>query len=481
MAVVSVRPYIRVSTDEQAEEGFSIAAQREALAAYCRVQRWDIIDWYIEEGRSAKDTDRPELTRLRSDLRPGEIILVYRLDRLTRSVLDLYTLLAEWDRKQIGFRSATEVYDTTTAMGKLFLTLVAALAQWERENLGERVRFGMDEMVRAGKWHGGPVPYGYTYDKAASRLTPHPEQARVVQKIYRWYIEGLGTRAISIRLNEQGVRTRQGAQWTPFTIYWILHSVAYQGHTQWNKKGKGELILAENTHEPIVTPAEAAAVQAAIERHKGQAPRTVSSPFPLTGIARCGVCGARVSGHSQPHYDKNKVRRWESRNYACQARKHRKTCTLPFMTADRLEEALLASIKRYADPDVLQGIAAANPPADPHHDERGQLDSELVSIARKKKRWHAAYEEEAITARELKERTGELTRREEAIRTTLAQIAPPADLLDPVKTAEELQEFDWYWEQGTVEEKKALLATFFEEIVIYPGFKVEPKLKPLRQ
>src|SRR5690606_15009650 len=119
-----------------------------------------------EEGKSAKDTNRPELQRMLSDAQDGryDVVLVYRLDRMTRSVMDLYELLRTFEIYNIKFKSATEIYDTTTAMGKLFITIVAALAQWERENLSERVRFGMEELVRSGKWHGGPVPYGYRWD-----------------------------------------------------------------------------------------------------------------------------------------------------------------------------------------------------------------------------------------------------------------------------------------------------------------------------
>src|SRR6476659_1229053 len=92
-----------------------------------------------------------------------DVVLVYRLDRLTRSVLDLYKLLDIFEQNNCKFKSATEVYDTTTAMGRLFITLVAALAQWERENLGERVTMGMLQRAREGQWKGGPPAYGYNY------------------------------------------------------------------------------------------------------------------------------------------------------------------------------------------------------------------------------------------------------------------------------------------------------------------------------
>ncbi|MGF9826753.1 recombinase family protein, partial [Brevibacillus agri] len=127
--------YMRVSTEDQAREGFSIPAQREKLLAYVHSQGWEVAAIYADEGISAKDTNRPALKRLLRDIREGniDVVLVYRLDRLTRSVLDLYRLLQEFEKYDVRFKSCTEVYDTTTAIGRLFITLVAALAQWERE------------------------------------------------------------------------------------------------------------------------------------------------------------------------------------------------------------------------------------------------------------------------------------------------------------------------------------------------------------
>lgn len=139
--------YVRVSTEEQAKHGYSIAAQTEKLEAYCVSQGWDLVETVVDDGYSAKDMDRPYFQKMINRIKQGgiDVLLVYRLDRLTRSVLDLYNILQILDDHNCKFKSATEVYDTTNAMGRLFITLVAAIAQWERENLAERVKMGIEK------------------------------------------------------------------------------------------------------------------------------------------------------------------------------------------------------------------------------------------------------------------------------------------------------------------------------------------------
>ncbi len=176
--------YIRVSTEDQAREGYSIQAQKNKLEAYCVSQGWDIVGLYVDDGYSAKDLERPEMKRMLAHIEQGLIdcVLVYRLDRLTRSVLDLYKLLEIFERHNCKFKSATEVYDTTTAMGRMFITIVAAMAQWERENLAERVRMGMQEKARQGKWVINVAPYGYDIDRSTDTLVINQQEAVIVRK-----------------------------------------------------------------------------------------------------------------------------------------------------------------------------------------------------------------------------------------------------------------------------------------------------------
>ena len=174
--------YVRVSTDEQAKHGYSIAALVEKLEAYCVSQGWELVHKFIDDGYSAKDLSRPQFEKMMKKIKDEtiDVLLVYRLDRLTRSVVDLYAILQELDANNCKFKSATEVYDTTNAMGRLFITLVAAIAQWEREDTAERVRMGMEKKTRMGKWKGGIAPYGYKIEN--DQLIVDEKEAEVVRE-----------------------------------------------------------------------------------------------------------------------------------------------------------------------------------------------------------------------------------------------------------------------------------------------------------
>src|SRR5690625_1264812 len=178
--------YVRVSTEEQAKEGYSVSAQMKRLKAFTVSQGWDIHDVYADEGISAKNTKRPQLQRMIKDIKSDkvDVVLVYRLDRLTRSVFDLYKLLETFEKYDCKFKSATEVYDTTTAMGRMFITIVAALAQWERENHGERVAMGFEEKVKQGKCPFNFSPIGYDLNKEKSKLYINESEAIIIREIF---------------------------------------------------------------------------------------------------------------------------------------------------------------------------------------------------------------------------------------------------------------------------------------------------------
>ncbi|MGC5324998.1 recombinase family protein [Brevibacillus sp. SYSU BS000544] len=305
--------YIRVSTDEQAKEGYSIPAQRERLLAYAHSQGWAISDEYVDEGRSGKDIQRPQLQRLLTDLPSNkfDVVLVYRLDRLTRSVLDLYSLLQEFDAFQVTFKSATEVYDTTTAMGRLFITLVAALAQWERENLGERTRLGKEQKVKQGKRAGGRPPFGYQLEQG--NLVVHHAEAEIVRLIFHLYLTCQNMNTVADKLFEQGIVTRSKKPFSVKTIRDLLRNPVYSGLLRYNYTRKQQVSGASQTHKlviappeewievpaalpAIITPSEFDSVQQLLITQSRKKPRHISSTYLFSGLVICPNCNHTLLG-----------------------------------------------------------------------------------------------------------------------------------------------------------------------------------------
>ena len=163
--------YARVSTREQKEHGYSVPGQIRQLNKFAESKNWTVVGEYVDAGVSAKDMNRPELQRMLKDVEEGliDVILVKALDRLTRSVLDLYKILEYREKNDCKFKSATEIYDTTTAVGRMFITIVSAISQWERENLAERVAFGFVEKAESGRYPRGSEAYGFYSENSKVR------------------------------------------------------------------------------------------------------------------------------------------------------------------------------------------------------------------------------------------------------------------------------------------------------------------------
>ena len=206
--------YTRKSTEHNPDLAFnSLDAQREACAAYIKSQAhegWRPVSKHYDDGAfSGASLDRPALQRLLEEVQAGkvDIIVVYKVDRLTRSLADFAKLVELFDRHSVSFVSVTQSFNTTSSMGRLTLNVLLSFAQFEREVIGERVRDKIAASKRKGIWVGGPVPLGYA--SINKKLVVVPEEAETVRMIFRRYLE-LGSIGALIRdLDRKDVRTRQ--------------------------------------------------------------------------------------------------------------------------------------------------------------------------------------------------------------------------------------------------------------------------------
>jgi DNA invertase Pin-like site-specific DNA recombinase len=204
-----VSQYIRVSTGRQAREGDSLEEQENELKKYCEYKNYLVHKVHIERGRSAKDTNRPEYQKLLQDIKDRKIkaVLVKKLDRLSRSLLDFEEFMKIAQENYVEFISLKENFDTTTAMGKAMLRVALVFAQLEREQTSERVSDIMIYRAEQGLYNGGGIPYGY--DVINKELVPHKQEKKALELIFNKFLETKSTSAVTKELNLMGIRKRK--------------------------------------------------------------------------------------------------------------------------------------------------------------------------------------------------------------------------------------------------------------------------------
>jgi len=442
--------YVRVSTEEQAQEGYSISAQKKRLQAYCDSQAWDVVGFYVDEGISAKNMDRPELQRMNEHIKLGLIdcVLVFRLDRLTRSVLDLYKLLELFDKHECKFKSATEVYDTTTAMGRLFITIVAALAQWERENIGERVRIGLEEKVRQGKYAAHVKPFGYSLDNENGSLTIIPDEAKIVKRIFNMYLEGNSTNKIANELI--GI---PGAKWSHMQIYKILKNPLYKGSLRWGDKSNNYFEVA-NAVPPIISAEVFEQAQLHMTQRGMKHPRAATSNYIFSSKVRCSHCGSLIVGNTIK--GKNK----DYKNYRCTGYKL-KLCNLN-ISSIALENLFVQRMLDFKyENEVLEHDIKIEAPKD----DREDLEHELNVIAKRRKKWQYAWANDAMKDVEYFELMKEEDEKEKKIKEKLEVLVPVnSHSKEDIQTI--VLEIDRNWSKLTEYEKKTLVDILVKSFTI---------------
>ncbi len=206
--------YVRVSTDKQADRGVSLDAQAEKIRAMAVVHGAELLEIIVDGGESAKSLNRPGMARLLAMVDGGQVqtVIIAKLDRLTRSVKDLGTLLERFTRRGVALVSVAESLDTSSAAGRLVLNIMTAVSQWEREAIGERTR----DAMRHKRGHGeriGNIQFGYRLCSDAKHVEPDPGEQAVLREIHQLRNTGQTLRNIAATLNQRAFRTRRGSAW----------------------------------------------------------------------------------------------------------------------------------------------------------------------------------------------------------------------------------------------------------------------------
>jgi site-specific DNA recombinase len=457
--------YLRVSTTEQSEEGYSISAQKNRLEAFCTSQGWKVVRWYVDEGISAKDTNRPELQRMLNGVRKKafDVVLVYRLDRLTRSVLDLYSLLQELEKHDVKFKSATEVYDTTTATGRLFLTLIASLAQWERENLGERVSFGMEEKAKQGKWTVSTPPYGYK--KNGELLEIIESEAIVIRRIFDMYLSGqYGARKIALELNKDGIKMR-GSDFSDTRIRYFLANPIYIGTMRYNYTTNTEHYFeVENVAPPIIEEEDFLKAQQIVENRKRIHPRSATSKHIFSGVLFCGRCGKRMTGGTSNTSYKGK--KYSNRNYTCNDRINWKRCDQPAMSERYIEDRFVNYLRSFESDEERNKALEDETEVKDHTKEIEAIHDELAKIEKRKSKWQYAWVNEMISDSDFGTRMKEEEKKEKMLLVELEAFKEKDNHSVDISIPQIFEDITNSWEYLTVEEKKNFVQTFFKSITV---------------
>lgn len=336
--------YTRVSTEEQAKTGFSLAAQEERCRNFAAGKGWEIVDVYCDDGHSAKDLNRPQIERLISDAkrRRFDNVVFLRLDRLSRDIGDMTMLRKLFTGLAIGMVSLSEDFDTSTSSGRLAINMHGSIAQYEREVTADRVRMGLERSWSEGHWHGGEAPFGYDYDKEKKRLVINSSEAGVVRLIYRLAIEAaIGARFITRHLNGTGV-LRRGRLWSLNSVLYILRNPLYCGYLQSRSDPPQQI---KGLHDPVIAVATFERAQRVLDSRKALSGQVALSPNLFSGLSFCGECGSRL--HLSRTAKKTSTKPGGGyRYYFCSGKREGgpQTCRLPYANGEIFDQQVIDAI-----------------------------------------------------------------------------------------------------------------------------------------
>jgi site-specific DNA recombinase len=389
--------YCRKSTVAGLEQDFnSLDAQRESAEAFIRSQAHEgwiaIPEDYSDGGFSGGNLDRPGLKRLTSDIEAGriDVVLVYKVDRLSRSLLDFARLMSVFDSYNVAFVSVTQQFNTATSMGRLVLNVLLSFAQFERELVSERTKDKIRATRQKGKWCGGHPLLGFDIDPRGFRLVVNEEEAAQIREIFRLYLQHEALLPVVEELNRRGWRTKRwttrngkargGQRFTRTNLYQQLTNPTYIGKVRYKTE------VYDGEHQAIVEPDVWQRVQAILKRnhHTGGASVRNSSGALLKGLLWCQSCSCAMT----PTSTGGRNRRY--RYYACTSAQKQGfgTCPSKSIPAGEIERFVIDHIKCIGnDPALIERTCSAVKIL--AAEQTAKLETERRDIERSLAKWHS--------------------------------------------------------------------------------------------
>lgn len=492
--------YSRVSTIEQAEEGYSIDEQERLLIEWCNKMDYEVYKCYADRGISGKDIkNRPSLKELLSEAeeKKFDMVLSWKINRISRKLEDVLQIVNLLENNNISFKSYSEPFETNTPAGKMQFQMMALIGEFERGTIAQNVKMGMCAKARAGEWCGGRV-LGYDLvqmekqpgaKRTKTKLVINEKEAEAVRFIFNEYGNGKGYKAITNQLNKIGYKTKLGNNFSVGAIREILTNPVYIGKVRynvrqnWSEKRRRNInvnpIIADGIHEGIIDEKLWDKVQFILSSKQGKPARVHDGEFPLTGILKCPKCGAGmvILRTTNKLADGTKKR---IAYYACGNWKNKGTavCNSNSIRADKANEYVFNKISELLTNEKMVKSIVKNVnnervrKVNPAKKDLLKVDNELEKLDKKRAKLFEAYEDEIITKEEFKKRKDELTKRvkdlEEEKAPLLVTLSDDANEELPYEMIKSiLENFSKVLaESSTREQQKKLLHMIISEITV---------------
>lgn len=463
--------YVRVSTQEQAKEGYSIGEQTDRLKKYADAHGWLVFKVYTDAGHSGANQDRPALQDLIADVKAGKIdkVLVYKLDRLSRSQKDTLEIIEDvLLANNCDFESMTEKFDTSTSFGRAMVGILAVFAQLEREQIRERMSMGMEARIKEGKWKGGAhAPYGYDYEATLNKLVINENEAMMVRQIFEAFTEGNNVGQIAKSMYDKGYSFRSG-NFDQRNIRYVLRNKTYCGYL----KSKNQWF--KGLHDPIIDEATYNKAQEILEENKrkyeesGIKVTSTAISTNLGGLIYCAHCGAKYCRTSSgtKKYGYRFVYKCYSRNKKVRHMVKDPNCKNMIYKVETLDEIVFNEIKKLAiDPEYLKVLRKESEKVTDQQQIKA-IEDELKSINAQLSRFMDLYGLGTYDMEQLDSKTKPLTEKKLKLQKELMNLQEESKHKTDKEVLKMVESFEEALKNGTLQDRRAIIEALINRIDI---------------
>jgi site-specific DNA recombinase len=464
--------YVRVSTEEQAKEGYSIPAQIETLTQYCKLYNIAIYKIYRDLGISGKNINsRPALNELLNDSAENRFncVIVWKISRLSRNLKDLLYLVDKLESRNVSFISYSEKFDTSVPVGRMTLQILGSIAEFERNTIIENVKLGLEQSAKEGKWTGNHV---FGYDNIDKKIVINPKEAEIVKRIFSMYLDkNMGLRKIAITLNQEGYKTKRNALFGHDYISRILSNPVYKGYVRHQTRPGKPYYEVKGIHESIISEEIFALAQEKLASRDMNWSRSFNN-FILVGILKCPKCGYNmVSKYGQ--YRGKTYRYYQCSKYH---REGKQACSPNTINADKIESAVLDKLKEIVNyPHIVRAVineAQKSKQAEikPEQSILESLNNEIQNLNSIKDKYFKLFENDKITPDMFSDRLNEIQTQIDALNKQKLQYDNiPKDKDKSINITEEevikyLSDFLNVFNKVSTEDKRKLLHDLIQAI-----------------